>query len=189
MTKLLKRASILALALVAVIVLPTCSTPGALESPMTPSQPDSTAASSVQPSSEEPSIKASTEEPAAQGKPLLAITANGTSFNASFEGNSSAEAFADLLQEDPLTLSLHDYGDFEKVGPLGTTLPTNDEQITTQPGDVILYQGDQITIYYDANAWNFTRIAHIDGASRENLLEAFGQGDVEVTFELQWDDD
>lgn len=116
---------------------------------------------------------------------MLAITANGTTFTATFEDNSSAEAFAALLQEGPLTLALHDYGDFEKVGSIGMSLPTNDERITTQPGDVILYQGDQITVYYDTNAWSLTRLAHIDGASREDLLAALGRGDVEVTFSLR----
>lgn len=179
MTKMLKRAPILALMLVTAIALPACSASGASESTSSPGRPDSAAASSAQTSSEKPS---------AQEKPLLAITANGTTFIASCEDNASAEAFANLLQKGPLTLSLHDYGDFEKVGALGTTLPTNDEQITTQPGDIILYQGDQITIYYDTNTWNFTRLAHID-ATRDDLLAAFGEGDVEATFELQWDSD
>lgn len=116
---------------------------------------------------------------------MLSITANGTTFSAAFEDNSSAEAFAALLQEGPLTVSLHDYGGFEKVGPIGASLPTNDEQITTKPGDVILYQGDQVTIYYDVNTWSFTRLAHIEGVGGDELLAAFGEGDVEVTFALQ----
>ena len=63
--------------------------------------------------------------------------------------NSSATAFYELLKKGPLTVDMHDYGSFEKVGSLGTTLPRNDTQITTQAGDIILYQGNQITIYYD----------------------------------------
>ena len=117
---------------------------------------------------------------------MLAITANGTTFIATFADNSSAQALIEVLQDGPLTLSLHDYGNFEKVGSLGFGLPTNDEQITTQPGDVILYQGNQITVYYDANTWNFTRLAHIDGATSENLLDAFGPDNVDVTFSLEY---
>ena len=120
-----------------------------------------------------------------QEEPMLAITANGTTFLAAFEDNSSARALADRLQDGPLTLELHDYGDFEKVGPLGFDLPANDEQITTAPGDVILYQGNQITIYYDTNTWSFTRLAHIDGVSRDDLLDVFGGGDVTVELSLQ----
>ena len=70
--------------------------------------------------------------------------------------NSSATAFYELLKKGPLTVDMHDYGSFEKVGPLGTTLPRNDTQVTTTAGDIILYQGNQITIYYDTNSWNFT---------------------------------
>ena len=71
-----------------------------------------------------------------------------TVFTAVFSDNSSAEAFKDLLDEEPLTVDMQDYGSFEKVGEIGSTLPRNDEQIKTEPGDVILYLGTRITIYY-----------------------------------------
>ena len=79
---------------------------------------------------------------------------------------------------------MHDYGNFEKVGQLGFSLPRNDTRITTEPGDVILYQGNQITVYYDTNTWSFTRLGKIENASREELLSAFGDGEVNVTFSL-----
>ena len=101
------------------------------------------------------------------------------------EENSSAEAFTALLQEGDLTVSMHDYGNFEKVGPLGTSLPTNDERITTKPGDLILYQGNQITIYYDKNTWSFTRLGKVQGLTQSELKEILGSGDVEVTFSLK----
>ena len=81
---------------------------------------------------------------------------------------------------------MHDYGNFEKVGPLPFELPRNDETITTEPGDIILYQGNQITIYYDENTWNFTRLAKIDNVTREELLDVLGSGDVTVTFWIEW---
>ena len=98
--------------------------------------------------------------------------------------NSSAEAFIELLRENDMTVEMHDYGDFEKVGPLGISLQQNNEQITTEPGDVILYQGDQITIYYDENSWNFTRLGKVQGVSQDELKELLGNGDVTVTFSL-----
>lgn len=101
------------------------------------------------------------------------------------EENSSAEAFLALLQEGDVTVAMHDYGNFEKVGPLGTTLPTNDESITTSPGDLILYQGDQITIYYDRNSWRFTRLGKVQGLTQAELKEILGDGNVEVTFSLR----
>lgn len=100
------------------------------------------------------------------------------------EDNSSAEAFLSLLKEGDVTVSMHDYGSFEKVGALGSELPANDERITTEPGDVILYQGDQITIYYDANTWTFTRLGKVRGLSQDELKEALGDGDLTVVFSL-----
>ena len=98
--------------------------------------------------------------------------------------NSSADAFLDLLKSGDVTVEMHDYGSFEKVGPLGTTLPRNDEQITTEPGDVILYQGDQITIYYDVNNWSFTRLGKVQDLSQAELKDILGSGNVTVTFSL-----
>ena len=84
---------------------------------------------------------------------------------------------------------MHDYGSFEKVGALGTTLPRNDEQITTEPGDVILYQGDQITIYYDVNSWNFTRLGKVQDLSPAELKAILGAGNAAVTFSLNQETD
>ena len=98
--------------------------------------------------------------------------------------NSSADAFLDLLERGDVPVEMHDYGSFEKVGPLGTTLPRNDEQITTEPGDVILYQGDQITIYYDVNNWSFTRLGKVQDLSQAELKDILGSGNVTVTFSL-----
>lgn len=123
---------------------------------------------------------------AVQPVPTLVIEANGRTFYAEPEDNSSAEAFLDALSIEPLEVELHDYGDFEKVGPLPWDLPRNDETITTVPGDVILYQGNEITIYYDENTWDFTRLAKIGGVTREDLLEVFGDGNVTVRFRVEW---
>ena len=123
---------------------------------------------------------------AVQPVPELVIETNGHTFYADFADNSSADAFLEKLNEGPLEVRLHDYGDFEKVGPLPWELPRNDVSITTVPGDVILYQGDQITIYYDENTWDFTQLAKIEGVTREDLLEVFGDGDVTVTFRVEW---
>ena len=81
---------------------------------------------------------------------------------------------------------MHDYGGFEKVGELPWTLPRNDVSITTKPGDILLYQGNQLTIYYDENTWSFTRLAALDGVTKEELLDVFGDGDVTVKFWVEW---
>ena len=88
-----------------------------------------------------------------------------------------------MLEQGELTILMEDYGGFEKVGPLGQTLTRSDSQITAVCGDVILYQGNQITIYYGTNSWNFTRLAKID--QPEDLAQKLGEGSVEVTFSLE----
>ena len=115
-------------------------------------------------------------------KKVLIIEAGDHTFTANFEDNSSAEELIEKLINEPVTVNMHDYGNFEKVGSLPWEITRNDTQITTKPGDVILYQGNQITIYYDENSWIFTKLAGIDNVTREELLEAFGDGDVNVRF-------
>jgi hypothetical protein len=105
-------------------------------------------------------------------------------FTATLEDNSSTDALKEVLQEGPLTIDMQDYENMEKVGPLGRDLPRNDEQITTQPGDLILFQGNAFVIYYAPNSWNFTRIGKIDNVTQEELKEALGNGDVKVTLSL-----
>ena len=115
----------------------------------------------------------------------LQIIVNGYPLSAVFARNSSSAAFIRKLQEGEITVEMSDYGGFEKVGPLPFELPRSDEEITTEPGDVILYQGNQITIYYGENTWNFTKLAHISGYTKEELIEILGEGD--VTAEFSWD--
>lgn len=115
----------------------------------------------------------------------MKITIGNTVFTASLADNSSAQALKELLANGPLTIDMSDYGDMEKVGSIGTSLPRNDEQIMTGAGDIILYQGNSLVIYYDTNSWNFTRIGKMEDVTKEELLEAFGAGNVTVTFSLE----
>ena len=112
----------------------------------------------------------------------LKIRVNDTTFTATFEENSSAKALAEFLQQGEMTLDMHDYGSFEKVADLPQSFPCNDKQIDTDAGDIILYQGNSITIYYDKNSWNFTRLARIDNVNKKRLKEILGKGNVTATF-------
>lgn len=114
----------------------------------------------------------------------MKITIGETTLTATLEDNSSAEALVAKLKEGDLTLDLSDYGNMEKVGGLGFSLPRNDQQIRTQAGDLILYQGDAFVIYYDTNSWNFTRLGKIDDVTGEELKEILGNGDVTVVLSL-----
>lgn len=110
------------------------------------------------------------------------LTVEGVTFPATFADNQGAEALADLLTDGPLTLSLEDYGGFEKVGSLGQSLPTSNTHITTQSGDIVLYQGKQIVLFYGSNAWSYTRLGQVTDLT--GWQEALGHGDVTVTLSL-----
>ena len=162
--------------LLAILGFTACGTSGVTAGPDTP-PPQETVLQQATPTPQ-PSEATQAEEE----EPVLKITVGDYELLATFEDNSSAEEFQALLAQGPVTIEMEDYGGFEKVGPLGTSLIRNDTRITTQPGDVILYQGNQITIYYGTNSWNFTRLARIDDPA--NLEEKLGEGTVSVTFSL-----
>ncbi len=115
------------------------------------------------------------------------IQIGDTVWTASLEDNPSVTAWVELLSQGPLSMDMSDYGGFEKVGGIGTTLPQSDRQITTSPGDIILYQGNSITIYYGENSWNFTPLGHIDGVTDAQLREVLKAGgeNICVTFSLE----
>jgi hypothetical protein len=115
----------------------------------------------------------------------LKIHVNDTTFTATLADNSSAEAFAEFLSQGDLTLDMHDYGSFEKVADLPRSFPRNDTQIDTDAGDIILYQGKSITIYYDKNSWNFTRLGKIDNVNKKRLKQILGDGNATATFSVK----
>lgn len=137
-------------------------------------------------------IKSSDKGELSDMKISIQITSDSGNHNltATLADNSSAVAFYELLKKGPLTVDMHDYGNFEKVGLLGTSLPRNDTQITTTAGDIILYQGNQITIYYDTNSWNFTRLGKVVSTSsttsitQAELKKILDKGDVTAVFEI-----
>ena len=106
----------------------------------------------------------------------------GRTFTATLADNSSARALMELLEKGDISIEMEDYSRMEKVGPLGANLPRNDERISTGPGDLILYQGRNLVIYYAPNSWNFTRLGKIDNATRDDLVSALGTGTVTVTL-------
>lgn len=115
---------------------------------------------------------------------VMKITVGNTVLTAELADNSSAAALKELLAKGPLTISMKDYAHMEKVGPLGVSLPRNDELITTGPGDIILYQGNSFVIYYDRNEWSLTRIGKINGITQADLKTILGNGDVTVKISL-----
>jgi flavodoxin len=116
----------------------------------------------------------------------IKITVSGKSLPVKIEDNVATKALVAALREASITYEAHDYGGFEKVGGIGRTLPSGDSQITTQPGDVILYASDQIVLFYGSNSWSYTRIGKIQYGTLDelkNFLQA-GKGKISVTLSL-----
>ena len=109
----------------------------------------------------------------------------GKTFTATLVENSSTRALKEQLAKGDIIVEMEDYANMEKVGSLGIKLPRNDRQTTTGPGDIILYQGHNLVIYYDTNSWNFTKLGKIDNVSQSDLKAALGKGDVRVTLSLE----
>ncbi len=123
------------------------------------------------------------QEPTAENKERkMKLQVGDNVFTATLANNSSADALLKMLENGPISIDMRDYGNMEKVGMLGKELPRNDEQITTEPGDLILYQGNAFVIYYAPNSWDFTRLGKIDDVTAEDLKKALGSGDVTVTL-------
>ena len=116
----------------------------------------------------------------------IKITVSGKSLPVKIEDNVATKALVAALRDASITYEAHDYGGFEKVGGIGRTLPSGDSQITTQPGDVILYASDQIVLFYGSNSWSYTRIGKIQYGTLDELksfLQA-GKGNISVTLSL-----
>ena len=102
-----------------------------------------------------------------------------------WEKNDSVEALRELTRESPLTISLSMYGGFEQVGSIGQSLPRDDVQTTTNAGDIVLYSGNQIVIFYGSNSWAYTRLGHITDQDAAGMKSLLGQGDVSITLTLE----
>lgn len=112
----------------------------------------------------------------------MTLQIGNSSFTATLENNPAVDAFVEMMNDSPIIIQMNDYAGFEKVGSLGTNLPADDKQTTTHAGDIVLYNGNQIVIFYGSNAWSYTRLGKIDDLS--GWEDALGSGDITVTFSL-----
>lgn len=114
----------------------------------------------------------------------ITLTVAGKPLRVEWQDNASVDALRELLRNGPLTVSLSMYGGFEQVGSLGAILPRNDVQTTTEPGDIVLYSGNQIVLFYGSNAWAYTRLGKITGKSKSELQVLLGTGNVTAVLAL-----
>lgn len=112
----------------------------------------------------------------------LKLKINDFEFAVMLEENDATEELIEMARNEPITINFEDYGGFEKVGPLGTNLTTDDTHITTKPGDIVLYLGNRIVMFYGANTWSYTILGHVEDLTY--WKEALGDGEVVATFTL-----
>ena len=105
-----------------------------------------------------------------------------TSFTATLEDNVATSELIEMMREAPITINMNDYSGFEKVGPLGRSLTTDNYQTTTSAGDIVLYSGNQIVMFYGSNSWSYTRIGKIDDLT--GWEDALGSGSITAVFSL-----
>ena len=114
----------------------------------------------------------------------MKLEINGKTLTAKLSDSTAAGELAEKLKAEPVTVTLNEYGGFEKVGKLPWALTAEDTQIAAQPGDILLYQGNQITVMYGENAWRYTRLATVTGVTAAELAAFLGEGNPQVTLML-----
>ena len=112
----------------------------------------------------------------------LQMTIGNTSVSVDWEDNESVQSLKELCRNQPLTIYMSMYGGFEQVGSIGTALPQNDMQTTTSAGDIVLYSGNQMVVFYGSNSWAYTRLGHITDKTQVELTELLSNGNVTVTL-------
>ena len=124
-----------------------------------------------------------TEEETAMKK--LKMKIGGTTVAVDWEENESVAALTELVKDQPLTIQMSMYGGFEQVGLIGTNLPRNDVQTTTRAGDIVLYSGNQIVVFYGSNSWSYTRLGHISDKSVTEMKDLLGNGNITLIIEME----
>ena len=125
------------------------------------------------------------EESKEDTESMLQIRIGNTAVTVEWEDNESVQALRDLCTDNPLTIQMSMYGGFEQVGSIGQSLPRDDQQTTTGAGDIVLYSGNQIVVFYGSNSWAYTRLGHITDQNAAGMSELLGNGDVTITISME----
>ena len=125
-----------------------------------------------------------TETQQKEGQPQMKMKINETLVEVAWENNESVEALKELAA-DGLTIRMSMYGGFEQVGSIGRSLPRSDRQTVTYSGDIVLYSGDQIVVFYGSNSWAYTRLGKIMDKTAEEMRELLSYGDVTITIFIE----
>ncbi len=121
----------------------------------------------------------------ASAQTKIYLSASGATISATLADNSATAALVTMLSSGPVTVNMEEYGGFEMVGALPHSLPASDRQITTGPGDIMLYQGRNIVIFFGSNSWSYTPLGKVDDATADKIRDFFTSDNVSLTISLQ----
>ncbi len=121
----------------------------------------------------------------AEEEKQLTMQIGSTPVAVQWEDNESVDALRELVKDTPLTIGMSMYGGFEQVGSVGKELPRSDTRITTTAGDVVLYAGDQMVVFYGSNTWAYTKLGHITDQTAQELTALLSNGNVTITIAMQ----
>ena len=173
----MKKIITLLVTLLLIISLSACSKNDSATTPSTDDVPPTTISSDTTTPSDEP------KEDESYLLKSLVLTIDSSEVDVYWMDNDSVKALKELAK-DGLTINMSKYGGFEQVGSIGSTLPSSDTRITTNPGDIVLYSSNQIVLFYDSNTWSYTKLGHIN-LSKSELTDLLGDEDVVITLSLE----
>ena len=115
---------------------------------------------------------------------MIKIKVNSNILEVKLEDNEATKSLVERLKNGDISVNANEYGGFEKVGSLGFNLPRNDKSITTSAGDIVLYQGNQISLFYNSNSWSYTKLGRVQNVSGAELKNILGSGDVTLILSI-----
>ena len=119
------------------------------------------------------------------GDSSMTMKIGDTKVNVDWEDNQAVAALRDMAREGDVTIQMSMYGGFEQVGSIGQSLPREDKQTTTASGDIVLYSGNQLVVFYGSNSWAYTRLGHISDKNAEEMTDLLSNGDVTITISIE----
>ncbi|WP_081775497.1 cyclophilin-like fold protein [Lachnospira multipara] len=133
----------------------------------------------------QPTEKDESAEDEAIGGSSMTMKIGDTKVNVDWEDNQAVEALKDMAEDGDVTIQMSMYGGFEQVGSIGQSLPRDDKQTTTSSGDIVLYSGNQMVVFYGSNSWSYTRLGHISDKNTKEMTDLLSNGDVTITISIE----
>lgn len=124
-------------------------------------------------------------EDEAIGDSSMTMKIGDTKVNVEWEDNQAVKRLRDMAKDGDITIQMSMYGGFEQVGSIGQSLPRDDKQTTTSSGDIVLYSGNQMVVFYGSNSWSYTRLGHISDKNEAEMADLLSQGDVKITISAE----